>query len=117
VGTSWVLATALDAVSGVVVAAFVDVVGGDVAAKWQGLGLERRGSGGCRGAVGRLSKVCRRFCGARGGFGAGDRVVVAVVDNVDNVDGGVDVADGDCEGVDGADDGLVGVSSWVAFAY
>jgi hypothetical protein len=40
--------------------------------------------------------------------------VVAVVDNVDNVDGGVDVADGGCEGVDGADDGLVGVSSWVA---
>jgi hypothetical protein len=88
VGTSWVLATALDAVSGMVVAAFVDVVGGDVAAKRRGSGLERRGSGGCRGAVGRLGKVCRRFCGARGGFGAEDRVVVVVVDVVGIVDGG-----------------------------
>jgi hypothetical protein len=40
--------------------------------------------------------------------------VVAVVDNVDNIDGGVDVADGGCEGIDSADDGLVGVSSWIA---
>jgi hypothetical protein len=58
--------------------------------------------------VGQLSKVCCHFCGARGGFGAGNRVVVAIVDNVDNVDGNADMADGGCAGVDGGDDGLVG---------
>jgi hypothetical protein len=84
----WVLDEAWVVVWGMVAAGFVTVVGCDMAAGQQGSGHERRGSGGCRGAVGRLGKVCRHFCGARGGFGAGDRLVVAIVDIVGIVDGG-----------------------------
>jgi hypothetical protein len=51
-GTSWVLGTALDAVSSVVVAGFVITVGGDVAAERRGLGLVWRGCGGCGGCRG-----------------------------------------------------------------
>jgi hypothetical protein len=48
VGTFWMLATALDTISRMVVAIFVIIVSSDVAAKWWGLGLRSR-SRGCRG--------------------------------------------------------------------
>jgi hypothetical protein len=38
--------------------------------------------------VGRPGSQCRSSRGSGGGFGAGDEVVVAVVDSVGNVDGG-----------------------------
>jgi hypothetical protein len=57
----WVLASALGAVSEVVV---VDGIGVDVCAvamAVDGSGRKTRGCGACRGAVGRSGSICHRF--------------------------------------------------------
>jgi hypothetical protein len=75
-------------VPGVVAAEVAAVVGGDVAVAVGDSGHERSGWGLCWGAVGLPGRECRRLRGAGGCFEARDEVVVAVVDVVDNVDGG-----------------------------
>ena len=108
----WVLDEALAVVSEVAVADAAAVVGSDVAVAVDGSGRETWGCRVCRGAVGRLGGVCRRFGGVGSWFGAGEGVVVVVNDD----DGVVDGADGGCVGVvnddaagDGGVDGCVGV--------
>ena len=91
----WVLDTTLVVVSQGVVAVAATVVDDDVALAVGGLGHERRGWGVSSSGVGRPGSVCRRFRGARGCFIAGGRVVVAVDDSVDVVDG----VDGGCADV------------------
>jgi hypothetical protein len=72
----------------VVAKVFVAIVGNDVAVATGDSGRETRGCRGCRGAVGRLGSECCHSRGAGSCFEAGNKVVVAVVDSVDNVDGG-----------------------------
>jgi hypothetical protein len=81
----WVLDEAQVVVWGMVAAGFVTVVGCDVAAGRRSSGHERRGCGGCRGAVGRLGKVCRRFRGAGGSSDCGGGAIVVVVNGVDRL--------------------------------
>ena len=94
---------------------FIAVVGDDVALAAGGSGWETRGWGLCDGAVGRSGNECRCLRGAVSCFGAGDGVVVAVVNIVGIVDGG-------CAGVDGGNvaalGGALGCVSrvWVAIS-
>ena len=81
------LATTLVAVSRVFVAGVVVVVNSDVVVALWGSGHKRGGWRLCWGAIGWPGSKCRRFRGAVSCFGAGDGVVVAVVDNVGNIDG------------------------------
>jgi hypothetical protein len=75
----WVLETAQVVVSGVVATDFVAVVGCDVVVAVGGPGRETRGSGVCRGAVGRLGSVYRRLRDAGGSFEVGGKVVVVTL--------------------------------------
>jgi hypothetical protein len=83
-----VLTVAQLVVSEVVVAGVAAVIDSDMAVAQGRSGREKRGWGVCWGAIGRLGSVCRRFRDAGGSFEAGEKVVVAVVDSVDSVDGG-----------------------------
>jgi hypothetical protein len=108
----WVLAVVQVDVLGAVAAAVGTVVDDDVAVAVSGSGCERRGWGLGWGAVGRLSSVCRRFRGVGSRFGAGDGLVVVVVDDVGNLDGGcAGVVSDDVADIAGVG-GLVGVPSW-----
>ena len=81
----------------------------DVAAERRGSGLERGGWGLSWGTVGRPGSQCRRSRGAGGRFGAGEGVVVVVVNDVDVVDGGcADVVSGDVAGNGGSEGVAVG---------
>ena len=108
VAVVWVPVVAQVVVSRGFVAVAATVVDDDVALAVGGLGHERRGWGVSRGAVDRFGIVCRRFRGAGGCFSAGGRVVVAVDDSVDAVDGVVDIADGGCVGVVSSDVATLG---------
>ena len=99
VAVVWVPVVAQVVVSRGFVAVAATVVDDDVALAVGGLGHERRGWGVSRGAIDRFGVVCRHFRGAGGCFSAGGRVVVAVDDSVDAVDGVVDIADGGCVGI------------------
>jgi hypothetical protein len=104
----WVLDTALVAVSGVVATGVAAIVGSDVAAAQGCSGRNGRGWGLGRGDMYRFGSECRCSRGADGCLEAGNGVVVAIVDDV--VDG-----DGGCAGVvsgDVADSG--GVRRWGA---
>jgi hypothetical protein len=113
----WVLDVALLIVSRVIAAVVAAVVGCDVVAERWGLGLDKRGWEPGWGAVGRLGSVFHRLQGARGSFGARDKVVEVVVNNVHNVDGSVNVADGGCVSIvngdvaDSSGDGRLGTVS------
>lgn len=87
-GTSWVLDTALGAVSGVPAVGFVVVVGGDMVAEWRGSGLERGDCGGCRGELGRPGSMCCRLHAAGGGSDAGGTAIVVAVNDIGGADGG-----------------------------
>jgi hypothetical protein len=84
----WVLAVVRFSVFGAVGAEFVAAVGCGMAMAGNGSGCEKQGWEVCRGAVSRLSRVCRRFRDAGCWFGAGDIVTVNDFVNVDVVDGG-----------------------------
>ena len=75
-------------ISRVVAAGNVAIVDGDVAVAAGGSGVETRSCGVCRGAVAQPSRVWHHFREAGGSFKAGRAVVVAVVNSIDNVDGG-----------------------------
>jgi hypothetical protein len=83
-GAVWVLDTAIDVVSRGVVAGVATVVSSDVAVGRRGSECARRGWGLGWGVVGRLGSVCRCFRGVGSRFGAGDGLVVVVVDDVGN---------------------------------
>jgi hypothetical protein len=92
----WVLNEARVVVLEVVAAEVVAVVGSDMAVGTGSSGCARRGWGLGWSVVSRLGRVCRRFQGAGGSFGAGEEVLVVVVGGVVNIDGG-------CAGVDSGD--------------
>jgi hypothetical protein len=104
----WVLDEAIAVVSEAVAAAVTAVVGGDVAVGTGGSGCERRGWEACWGAIALPGSECCRLRGAGSRFGAGEGMVVVVVDDTDGGCAAVingDVADGS------GGDGWVGVSS------
>ena len=84
----WVLDITQVIISGVVAAGVAAIVGGDVAVATGGSGLKRRGCGVCRGVVDQPGSQCHCLAGAGGGFGAGDEVIVVVINIVDSIDGG-----------------------------
>jgi hypothetical protein len=112
---AWVLAVVRVDVLGVVVAAVAVVVSSDVAPTVGGSGREMGGWKACWGSVGRLGGGCCRSPDAGASFEAGNEVVVVVVvNNVVDIDGGcAGVISGDAAH-GGGDDGLVWVSSWGA---
>jgi hypothetical protein len=91
----WVLVVAQVVVFRPFASGVVAVVDGDVAVAVGGPGSETSGHRVCRGAVGRLGRVCHRFRGAGSRFEAVDGVLVVVDDEVVVVDG----ADGGCADV------------------
>jgi hypothetical protein len=98
----WVLDAALLIISGVVVAGNVGVGGCDVVIARGGSGCEQRGWGLRWGAVGRPGRECCHSKGAGGSFEAGEKLLVAVVDDVVNIYGGcVAVVSGDMEAGEG----------------
>jgi hypothetical protein len=102
---------ALGVVSWGVVTVVATVVGGDVAGNGGGSGCNRWGWGLIWGAVDLSGSQCWHSRGAGGGFGAGDRVVVVVVNVVANVDGGCAAVVSDAVADSSGVDGQVGVSS------
>ena len=56
--------------------------------------------------MGWFCSECCCFRHVAGHFEAGDGVVVTIVDNVGNIDGSVDIVNGDMAGVCGDNDGL-----------
>jgi hypothetical protein len=84
----WVLYKAQVVVSGVVVARFVVDVDGDVVVASGGSGCEKQGWGVCWGAIVLFGSEDHCSRGAEGCFDTGDGAVVAIVDNVDGIDGG-----------------------------
>jgi hypothetical protein len=102
----WVLDVTQIVVLGVSAAGVAAIVGCDIAMAVGGSECEMRGLGVRWSALGRPGRECCRLRGAGDSFEAGEKLVVAVVDNVDNVDGGcVAIVRGDVEagevGVDG----------------
>jgi hypothetical protein len=85
---AWVPAVVQVDILGVVVAAVAVVVSSDVAPAVGGSEREMGGWKARWGSVGRAGSECRRSRGAGDRFEAGEEVVVVVVDDVDNVDGG-----------------------------
>jgi hypothetical protein len=98
----WALDSALAVVSEVVATVVATVVGDDVAAAMGGSGRKRRGWGlGCEG-VGWSGNWSWHSQGAGGCFGAGDGVVVVVVNSVGSFDGA-------CAGIVSSDVAALGV--------
>ena len=89
----WVLNEPVVIILVVVAPLLVVVVSCDVGGVWWGPGCENRGWGACRGPMGRLCRVWRRFSGTWGWFGAGEAVLVAVADG----DMAVSVGSSGCE--------------------